>query len=143
MADGIVATDIGLEPLMNFDDKDNIRVVIKNGSPELVSGLEAIRQWIVKFCMTEKDTYSVYDGTGFGCRLRSLYGRKRVGYGYEEAEIERDFREGLPLCPGISNVTNFVLNKVGKVLNISIEVELTDGGLLDVSVEKVFIVGGF
>ena len=130
--------DIGFEPQVDFSKKDNIKVVIKNGSPKLIDNIEAIKQWIIKFCKTEKDAYPIYEGTGFGTRFKQLYGRKRLGYGYEEAEIERDFREGLPLCPAISQVTNFELNKVGKVLKIYIEVELYNGDLVNVDIEDAY-----
>lgn len=138
MAEDFYNEDIGFEPQVDFSKKDNIRVVIKNGSPKLIDNIEAIKQWIIKFCKTEKDAYPIYEGTGFGTRFKQLYGRKRLGYGYEEAEIERDFREGLPLCPAISQVTNFELNKVGKVLKIYIEVELYNGDLVNVDIEDAY-----
>lgn len=140
MAD-FYSENIGYEPEVDFNDKSNIVLVMKNGSPNMITKLEAIRQWIIKFCITEKDAYPIYEGTGFGTRFKQLFGRKRLGYGYEEAEIERDFREGLPLCPAISQVADFKLSKVGKVLNIYLNVELLDGELIDVSIEKVFVLG--
>ena len=139
MEENFFSEEIGLEPQMDFSEKDNIKVVMKNGSPNMIQSIEAIRQWIVKFCMTEKDAYPVYEGTGFGTRFKRLFGRKRLGYGYEEAEIERDFREGLPLNPAISRVTNFELSKSGKVLNIFVEVELFNGELLGIDIEKVYV----
>ncbi|MCX4275809.1 MAG: DUF2634 domain-containing protein [Candidatus Gastranaerophilales bacterium] len=142
MSEDFFSENIGLEPKINFEDKNNIKVVIKNGSPEMTDKLEAIRQWIVKFCDTEKDAYPIYAGTGFGTRLKSLYGRKRIGYGFEEAEIERDFEEGLLLCPAISEVADFKLSKNGKVLNIALEVQLFNGELVNVDVEKIYVIGG-
>lgn len=132
--------EIGLEPQIDFSNKGDVKLVIKNGSPNMISKIEAIRQWIIKFCNTEKDAYPIYDGTGYGTRFKQLFGRKRLGYGYEEAEIERDFREGLPLCPAISQVTNFELLKNGKVLKIKIEVELYNGDLVDVDIEHTLCV---
>lgn len=68
MSEDFFTENIGLEPEMNFKEKGNIKVVIKNGSPETIKEAEAIRQWIVKFCNTEKDVYPIYEGTGFGTR---------------------------------------------------------------------------
>ena len=130
--------DIGYEPKINFDDYNNIFVEIKNGSPELINGIEAIKQWILKFIFTPKDAYEIYEGTGFGNRVKRLFGQKIIGYGYEEAEIERDFREGLPLCPAITNVNDFELKKTGKILNVRIEVELYNGELATISVNDVY-----
>lgn len=139
MAEDFFTEDIGIEPQVDFSDKYNVRLVMKNGSPNMVDTIEAIKQWIIKFCNTEKDTYSIYEGTGFGTRFKQLFGHKRLGHGYEEAEIERDFREGLPLCPAISQVTNFELSKSGKVLKIAVEVELLNGDLINVDIENAYI----
>lgn len=138
MAEDFFSETIGFEPEVDFEDIPKIN--IKNGSPKMIDKILAIRQWITKFCMTEKDVYPLYHGTGFGTRFRKLYGRKRIGYGYEESEIERDFKEGLPLCPAISAVTSFEISKVGKVLNIKLQVELFNGEQIDIDIEKAYII---
>lgn len=138
MAEDFFSETIGYEPEMVYENDP--KVVIKNGSPKMIDKILAIRQWITKFCMTEKDVYQIYRGTGFGTRFKRLYGRKRIGYGYEEAEIERDFKEGLPLCPAISAVTSFEISKSGKVLNIKLQVELFDGEQIDIDIEKAYII---
>lgn len=130
---------INYEPEFNFDD---LKIVIKNGSPELVNEIKAVRQWIVKFCNTEKDAYPIYEYTGFGTRLKKLFGNKNIIAGYKNAEIERDFKEGLPLCPAISEVTDFELSKNGKILSIKLEVRLINGELLDIDIEKIYVIGG-
>ncbi len=130
---------IGYDPEINFEYPN---VVIKNGSPNLINKHEAIRQWILKFAITPKDVYEIYQGTGYGNRIKSLFGQKRIGYGYEESELERDYREGLILCPAISQVTFFNIEKTGKILNIKITVELYEGESLDVSIEKAYIIKG-
>ena len=147
MTDNFYSSDIGFEPKLNFSDSEgnilpNVSISVKNGSPELISSIEAIRQWIIKFTMTDKNSNELYIGTGFGTRLRSLYGQKRIGYGYEEAEIERDYREGLTLCPAISQVTSFELSKENKTLNIDMSVELVDGSIIDIDMDKVYTIGG-
>ena len=139
MTENFFEENIGYEPQIDFSDKNNIKLVVKNGSPDMIREIEAIKQWIIKFCITEQDTYPIYEGLGFGTRFKQLYGHKRLGYGYEEAEIERDFREGLPLCPAISRVSDFKLKKIGKVLNIYVEVELFNGDLVNVDIENVYV----
>ena len=148
MTEDFFTEDIGYEPVLKFTNEDNkilpkVELLLKNGSPDLIKELDAIRQWILKFALTEKDTYEIYEGTGFGCRIRKLFGEKQIGYGYEEAELERDFREGLPLCPAISQVTNFEISKEGKTLNINVEVELFNGELVEVSLDKIYEIGGY
>ena len=126
---------IGYEVEIDFE---GLTVKIKNGSPKLIKEAEAVRQWIVKFAMTPKDVYPIYEGTGFGTRMKELFGRKRIGYGYEETELERDYREGLLLCPAISQVTDFKLKKEGKHLKIDLAVELYNGETLDLTIEKAY-----
>ena len=140
MADNFFSSDIGFEPKVNFADPKLPKVEIKNGSPVLIDQIEAIKQWIFKFTLTVKDKYTIYEGTGFGTRIKDLYGHKRIGYGYEEAEIERDYREGLPLCPAISGVSSFTITKEGKTMNIEMDVQLFNGDLITINVEDKYIV---
>lgn len=133
------STDIGSEPKIDFD---TTKIVVNDGSAKTIDKVEAVRQWIVKFCSTEQDAYPIYLGTGFGTRFKRLYGKKRIGYGYEEAEIERDFREGLTLCPAIMQVTDFKLKKIGSVLNIFVQVELYEGELVDLTIENAYEIKG-
>lgn len=137
----------GYEPKLLYADElgrilPNVVISVKNGTPELIDGIERLRQWIIKFALTDKESNELYKGTGFGTRIRRLYGRKKIGYGYEESEIERDFREGLLLNPDISEVTDFKISKEGDTLNIDLTVELADGTKVDVSMDKVYTVGG-
>ncbi len=139
MTENFFSTDIGFEPEIDFA---NAKVTIENGSPKLIEKLEAIRQWIIKFSITEKDRYEIYIGTGFGTRIKELYGKKKIGYGFEESELERDYREGLPLCPAISEVTFFNVSRSGKTLKIKLQVELYDSELIDITVEYPYIIKG-
>ena len=141
MTEDFFTEDIGFEPKLNLDDKAKINLTMKNGSPELINEIDAIKQWILKFAITEQDTYPIYDGTNFGTRFKKLFGRKRIGYGVEEAELERDYREGLLLCPAISRVTDFQIKKVGTVLNIYVQVQLKNGELVDASIENTYKIG--
>ncbi len=140
MTDNFFSSDIGYEPKVNFSDPKLPKVEIKNGSPLLIDQIEAIRQWIFKFTLTQKDKYTIYEGTGFGTRIKELYGHKRIGYGFEEAEIERDYREGLPLCPAISNVSSFTIKKEDKTMNIDMDVQLYNGDLITISIEDTYII---
>jgi hypothetical protein len=136
---------IGYEPKLTIEKGvyvENVNISIKDGSPIMIDELDAIKQWILKFVKTEKDVYSIYDGTEFGCSIKSLYGQKVVGYGYEEAIIEKEFKEGLLLCPAIVNIDEVTITKDGKKLNIYIQAELYNGDLIDVTVEDVYVIKG-
>ena len=111
---------------------------VASGAPVLLSGVEAIKQWIVLFVTTPRDVYDIYYGTDFGTTLRKLYGRKIVNNGYAESELTRQIKEGLPLCPAIKQVTDVEISKEGKYLTVDIQVELYDSSLIDVSIEEIY-----
>lgn len=115
-------------------------LVLTNGSPKLIKDVDAIKQWIILFVTTPKYAYKIYEGTSFGTSIRKLFGRKVLGNGYEESEIERELREGLILCPAISRVVGFSLNKKGRNLSVWVQVELFDGEFVDTSIEDVYII---
>mgnify|MGYP000050424248 CR=1 FL=1 len=130
----VISTSTEIAKTASFDYKNKI-IILENGSPKQITGVDAIRQWIVLFITTPKDTYKIYDGTNFGTSIRKLFGRKTLNNGYEEAEVEREIREGLPICPAINRVTSFNMEKVGRIVKIYVQVELYDGSLIDESVD--------
>lgn len=136
----IQSSEIGETPFFDFD---GMKIFVKNGTPEYAKKIEAIKQWIIIFVTTPKDTYSIYEGTSFGTSYRKLFGQKRLlKNGYAEAELERELREGLLLCPAINQMTSFDINKSGRVLDLYVQVELKNGDLIDVSVEDLFNIKG-
>lgn len=131
------STKLGLTTSLNFEKS---QIILSNGSPKLITDIEAIQQWIILFVTTPRDTLAIYKGTNFGTSYRKLLGRKILNNGYEEAELEREIIEGLPLNPAIKSVTNVQLSKEGKYLNIDIQVQLQDGQLLDTFIEKAYTI---
>jgi len=131
------SSDLGKTPNIEFENKS---LTIENGTPKLITDIEAIRQWITLFVTTPKNAYKIYDGTNFGTSIRKLFGRKMLNNGYEEAEVEREIREGLPLCPAINRVTSFDMKKVGKILKIYVSVELFNGELIQETIDVTYIV---
>ena len=126
------SSDLGKTPNIDFENK---KITVENGTPKLITDIDAIRQWITLFVITPKDTYKIYDGTNFGTSIRKLFGRKILNNGYEEAEVEREIREGLPLCPAINRVTSFNMEKVGRILKIYVSVELFNGELITETID--------
>lgn len=131
------STELGNTPFFDYQNK---QIILENGSPKLISNVEAVRQWIVLFITTPKDKYKIYNGTNFGTSIRKLFGRKTLNNGYEEAEVEREIREGLPLCPAISRVTNFNMEKIGRLVKIYVEVELFNGELVNETIDVSYLV---
>lgn len=129
------STEVAKTPLIDFKTK---KLVLVNGTPKLTYNIEAVRQWIILFITTPKGACRIYDGTNFGTSIRKLFGSKRLNNGFEESEVEREIREGFPLCPAINRVTDFNLTKVGRIVKVYVQVELFDGTLIDESVDVVY-----
>jgi len=129
------SSDLGKTPNIDFENK---KITVENGTPKMITDIDAIRQWITLFVTTPKDTYKIYNGTNFGTSVRKLFGKKILNNGYEEAEVEREIREGLPLCPAINRVTSFNMEKVGRILKIYVSVELFDGELITETIDVTY-----
>lgn len=108
----------------DFDDKE---FIVKDGLPILIDGVEAVKQWIIKFLNTDIDTLDIYKGYPFGISIKKLFGQKYLNNGFAEAELERQIREGFTLCPGINKVTSFKAEKGEGVLKITVKVLLNSG----------------
>lgn len=131
------STELGLTPSFSYEDKN---IMLENGSPKMIMDVEAVEQWIVLFVTTPKDKYKIYEGTSFGTSIRKLFGRKTLNNGYEEAEVEREIREGLPLCPAINSVTSFNMEKSGKFVKLYIQVELYNGALINKTIDVSYLI---
>lgn len=129
------SSDIGKTPNIEFEYK---KITVENGTPKLITDIDAIRQWITLFVTTPKNTYKIYNGTNFGTSIRKLFGKKILNNGYEEAEVEREIREGFPLCPAINRVTSFNMEKVGRILKIYVTVELFNGELITETIDVTY-----
>lgn len=122
---------------LNFE---NDSVIMTNGNPEMITDLEAIRQWIVLFCVTPRDTLEIYQGTDFGTSWRKLLGEKFINNGYATSELEREITEGLPLNPAIESVESVEITKNGRYLSLNIQVELYDGNLVKFELDKIYTI---
>lgn len=129
------STLIGKTPSFNYEKS---QIIITNGTPKLVTDIEAIEQWIILFVTTPKDVYEIYKGTNFGTSYRKLLGKKTVNNGYVESELEREIKEGLHLNPAIKSVRSIEIDKYGKTLRLNIQAELYNGKLLETFIEKTY-----
>lgn len=136
-AQSIVSTTVKPSLSFNFTTK---KLPVVDGTPLTNVDIEATEQWIILFLKTDKDTVPVYKGKKFGTSVKKLLGYKSLNNGFLESEVEREIREGFPLCPTIKSVTSFNLSKSGKILVIDVSVELFDGSKLDVSTGVTTIV---
>lgn len=114
--------------LKSFDFNNQTKeFVIKDGTPVIVEEYEATKQWIQKFLSTDLGTLEIYDDYKFGTTYKKMYGSKSVNNGYIESEIERQIREGFPLCPSIKKIVSYDAEKKGTRLCLRIVVKLNSG----------------
>lgn len=106
---------------------------IKDGTPVLIQELEATKQWIQKFLSTDLGTLEIYDGYKFGTSYKKMLGSKSINNGYIESEIEREIREGFPLCPSIKKIISYDSEKQGTSLCLRIVVALHSGASAEIS----------
>ena len=132
-----ISRELGKTPSIDFETSS---ILLTNGTPKLITDIEAIEQWIILYVTTPRDVYKIYEGTDFGTNWRKLLGRKKLNNsGYEESELIRQITEGLPLNPAIESVQSVELSKNGRYLDINIVVELYNGELLETFVPQTYI----
>ena len=107
------------------------RYVMVNGSPQEVTGAEAVKAWINYVVRTRVGRYAVHP-TDFGCSALELIGRK-IPRGYALSELRRELLSSAGYCRGIREITELIYD--GET--ITCQVTLADGNL----VEEVITVG--
>lgn len=120
-------------------DFENCKTVLKNGQIVYIEGYEAVRQWIEKFCRIFTNKVEVYKNTEFGTNANELFGKKYLNNGYEEAEYERQLKEGLILCPAIRQIENFNMTKKGNILDVEFWAVLYDNTNVKVELDDITI----
>lgn len=93
-----------------------------NGTPEEVTGEEAVKAWIRQCVHTRRGKYPAYPAD-YGTTLIDSIG-KRIPKGYELAEFRREMEESAKYCPAIASISDVYYD--GK--EIQMTVSLREGG---------------
>ncbi|MCY7930656.1 DUF2634 domain-containing protein [Bacillus inaquosorum] len=133
---------MALTPEVEFEDFEDDSEVIEtsqtykidfeNGriTKELITGLEAIRQFVYIALQTERYAYSVYSHN-VGNELQDVLTDHETTDAYKKMEIPRRIEEALVYDDRISAVTDFEIEKQGDAFHVSFVVE-TDEGTLEI-----------
>lgn len=97
----------------------------------VIDGNEAILQAIVKRINTTMDNYLIYDDYGSG--VSNLISQS-LPLSILNTEIPRIISDSLLLDDRIIDATNFMLTQSGDILQVSFDVRLTNGEVMDVEV---------
>ncbi|MCY8205243.1 DUF2634 domain-containing protein [Bacillus sp. N12A5] len=133
---------MALSPEIEFDDIEDDSEVIEtsitykidfvNGriTNEIITGLEAIKQFVYLSLHTERYAYSVYSHD-IGNELQEVLADNETTDAYKKMEILRLIEEALIYDDRISAVTDFEIEKQGESFRVSFTVE-TDEGTLEI-----------
>ncbi|MEC0765748.1 DUF2634 domain-containing protein [Bacillus atrophaeus] len=133
---------MALSPEIEFDDIEDdsevietsrtYRIDFENGriTNELITGLEAVKQFVYMALHTERYSYSVFSHD-IGNELQEVLSDNETTDAYKKMEIPRLVEEALIYDDRISSVTEFEIEKSGDRFLVSFIVE-TDEGTLEI-----------
>ena len=108
--------------------------VVRDGKLVECDGIDAIKVWIEKILRTEKDRYSIYNDTEYGCHLEDLIIGNSYTVEFIEAELKREIEDALKQNPQITSVTNVQIIRSKHSITVTLEVVLNDEGRNTVTV---------
>ncbi|MFP7170762.1 DUF2634 domain-containing protein [Terribacillus sp. 7520-G] len=100
---------------------------------KVITGIDAIQQFVYMALRTERYAYPIYSHD-VGNELQELLSDKETTEAYKEMEIPRLIEEALVYDDRISEVSDFVLEKVDDAYHVSFTVHSVEGviGIEDV-----------
>jgi len=124
----VSAVETTKEPLKTYGfDYIAGELVLVNGKAVIRTGVEAIKQWIEKLLLTQKDTWKIYSGLDYGTEFEGLIVGQIYPPDLMKNEIEREIKELLERNSYIESVENFKVETVEGTVKIAFEVVLADG----------------
>lgn len=112
----------GKEPLMDFSTG---KIVMENGEPVMVEGVEALKVWIEKAIRTARYRWGAYTWN-YGNELEDLIGND-LPAATLQSEVERAIKEALAVDPRIYECSNFTIQRTGDILGVEFTVTTTTG----------------
>ena len=107
----------------------NFRVI--DGNIKEINTIEAVKQWIRLFLMTDINKVPVYQNQKMGTSIKKIIGYKSINNGFVESELQREIEEGLLLNPAIDKITYFNMSKHNDTATITLNVMLKDGQIIE------------
>jgi phage baseplate assembly protein W len=110
-------TDYGKELAFDFTKGE---LIIENGRPKLVEGIDAVRVWIEKTLRTARYRYPIYSFE-YGCELEDLIGIE-IPSDVLESEIKRVIAEAIIYDDRIESVEDFKISRSSDCLHLNFRV---------------------
>ncbi|MCY8844355.1 DUF2634 domain-containing protein [Bacillus inaquosorum] len=113
-----------------IETSQTYKIDFENGriTNEIITGLEAIKQFVYLSLHTERYAYSVYSHD-IGNELQEVLADNETTDAYKKMEIPRLIEEALIYDDRISVVTDFEIDKQGESFHVSFIVETDEGSL--------------
>jgi phage baseplate assembly protein W len=95
-------------------------LIIENGRPKLVEGIDAVKIWIEKTLRTARYRYPIYSFE-YGCELEDLIGIE-IPSDVLESEIKRVIAEAIIYDDRIESVEDFKISRSSDCLHLTFRV---------------------
>lgn len=92
--------------------------ILKNGSPIILTGIDALKLWIEKCIRTQLNRYSIYKGRQYGVNIEDLVIGKSYGLDFAESELRRELETALLQNEDIYSMSAFSIKNNRSVMTI-------------------------
>lgn len=106
--------------------------IMKNGSPVILTGVDALKLWIQKCIRTQLDRYSIYKGKRYGVNIEDLVIGKSYGLDFAESELRRELETALLLNEDIYSLSAFSIKNNKSVMTIYFKLITSYGEVTDI-----------
>lgn len=96
--------------------------VTTDGKLTEITGLEALKMWIIKVLKTDKNKYSIYDGTNYGTMSLIELVSSDYPLPFIKSEVERIVNETLLKNSAIKSLGSFVFERDKRTLKATFAV---------------------
>ncbi len=100
--------------------------IFKGKDASVLTGLEALKQWIRKTLLTQRGRYKIYTAD-YGANIEDLLIGKNLPFEYIETELKREIESALLRHEDIKSITNFKVQRNGSELIVSFTLETVYG----------------
>lgn len=106
--------------------------IMKNGSPVILTGVDALKLWIEKCIRTQLNRYSIYKGRPYGANIEDLVIGKSYKFDFAESELQRELETALLQNEDIQSMSEFSVEKRSSMLNVSFTLVTVYGKIKEV-----------
>ncbi|MCH5186485.1 MAG: DUF2634 domain-containing protein [Oscillospiraceae bacterium] len=107
-----------MKKTFDFDfDKGDFN--LKNGSPAVLTGIDALKLWIQKAINTQFGRYSIYKGRQYGANIEDLIIGKSSDPDFVKSELRREIEATLLRHDDITGMISFDVTRESSVMRIS------------------------